>query len=123
MTTLAEKATAFAAARGASLTVARSGEEIGEGYDPLTGEWTDNAGASWSSPAFPADPAEDDEFREASLTLKDPVSVALPNAPAVTFAPVAGMAMTWMGKPYTISKVRERVLDGAVLSWRILGGA
>lgn len=123
MSTLAEKAAAFAGARGALLTVERSGEEAGAGYNALTGEWVDNAGTSWSSPAFPADPGSDDEFREASLTLVDPVSVALPNDPRVTFPPAPGMKMTYMGKPATIRKIKDRSLDGAVLSWRILGSA
>lgn len=121
MSTLAEKAAAFAAARGAMLTVERSGEEGGSGYDSSNDTWTDNAGASWTSPAFPADPGADDEFRADSLTLVDPVSVALPNDPRVTFPPAPGMRMVWMGQPATIRKIKDRTLDGAVLSWRILG--
>lgn len=123
MSSLAEKAAAFAEARGAMVTVERSGEEEGAGYNPLTGEWADAAGNSWSSPAFPADPGADDEFREDSLTLVDPVSVAIPNDPRVTFAPAPGMKMTWMGKPATIRKIKDRALDGAILSWRVLGSS
>lgn len=122
MTTLAQKMSAFAAARGSLATFTRDADTDPENYDPRTGEFADGASASFSAKVMQGRPKPDD-FAPGTLIERNPIAVSLPNSPAVAFPPKQGMTMTLAGIAYTVISAKHCVLDDAVQVWRVVGSA
>lgn len=120
MTTIAERVTALCTRRGAPATFTRDAESAGT-YNPRTDETTPGGPASYTVKVM-TDKVAPDDFAGATLILRNPVAILVPNGPAVAFAPEPGLSFTLLGVTYTIASVAPRILDGAVQFWRVVGG-
>ena len=120
MTTIAEKVGSLATRRGADAAFSRSTEDAGT-YNPRTDVTTPGTAGSYTVKVM-TDKITPDDFAGATLILRNPVAVLVPNSEAVTFAPEPGHRFTLLGVAYTVATVAPRILDGAVQFWRVVGG-